>query len=100
MLVSVYCTDTRDSAAPRREKLQAHLRYVETIQDKIKVAGPVTDPEAGRQVASLLVFEVQDLAEADALMRADPYYDAGIWETINLHEFRGVVGDWVGGKQW
>ena len=35
-----------------------------------------------------------------ALMRADPYYDAGIWDEINLFEFRGVVGDWVGGKQW
>ena len=100
MLVSVYCKDAPGSAAPRQDKLAEHLRHIEAIEDSIKVAGPVMGPDGEGPVASLLIFDVGSLDEAAAMLHADPYYQAGVWQEINIQEFKGVVGSWVGGKTW
>ena len=100
MLVSIYCSDADGSADLRQDKLAEHLQHIETVESKIKVAGPVFGPDGKTPVASLLIFEVDDLDEATAIIQADPYFQAGAWREVNIHEFRGVVGSWVGGKIW
>ena len=100
MLVSVYCKDAPGSAAPRQDKLAEHLQHIEEIEDRIRVAGPVTGSGGEGPVASLLIFEVDGLDQATAMLHADPYYRAGVWQEINIQEFKGVVGSWVGGKTW
>ena len=100
MLVSVYCKDVGGSAEPRQSKLSEHLRHVEAIEDKIKVAGPIVGPDGKEPVGSLLILEVDSPDEADEMLKADPYYQAGVWQEINVQEFKGVVGSWVGGKTW
>ena len=99
-MVSVYCKDAQGGAEARQSKLAEHLRHIETIEDKIKVAGPVVGPDGKEPVASLLIFEVDSVGEANELMKADPYYQAGVWQEINIQEYKGVVGSWVGGKTW
>ena len=100
MLVSVYCKDAPGSATPRQDKLAEHLQHIEEIEDRIRVAGPVMGPDGEGPVASLLIFEVDSLDEATAMLHADPYYRAGVWQEISIHEFKGAVGSWVGGKTW
>ena len=100
MLVSIYCKDAPGSAEPRESKLAEHLKHVEAIEDKIKVAGPVMGPDGETALSSLMVVEVGSLDEATEMVHADPYYLAGVWQEINIHEFKGVVGSWVGGKIW
>ena len=100
VLVSVYCKDAEGSAEPRTNKLSAHLRHIEAIEDKIKVAGPVVGSDGEEAVASLLVLEVDNLDQANEMVKADPYYQAGVWREINIQEFKDVVGSWVGGKSW
>ena len=100
MLVSIYCKDAPGGAKARESKLKEHLGHIETIEEKIKVAGPVMGADAEGPVASLLVVEVDSLDEATAMLHADPYYQAGVWQEVNIQEFKGVVGSWVGGKKW
>ena len=100
MLVSVYCKDAPGSAGPRQDKLAEHLKHVESIEDKIMVAGPIMGADGEQAVASLLVVEVDGLDEATEMMHTDPYFEAGVWQEMNIHEFKGVVGSWVGGKIW
>ena len=100
MLVSIYCKDAPGSAGPRQSKMTEHLQHIEEIEGRIKVAGPVMGSEGEGPVASLLIFEVDSLDEATAMLHADPYYRAGVWQEINIQEFKGVVGSWVGGKIW
>jgi len=100
VLVSIYCKDAQGGAEARKSKLEEHLRHIEEIENRIKVAGPVMGPDGNEPVASLLVFEVDSLDEAAAMMHADPYFQAGVWQEINIQEFKGVVGSWVGGKTW
>ena len=100
MLVSVYCKDAPGGAEPRQSKLLEHLAHIEEIEDKIKVAGPVMGADGKGPVASLLIFEVDSLDEATQMIHADPYYQAGVWQEVNIQKFKGVVGSWVGGKTW
>lgn len=100
MLVSIYCKDAPGSVAPRQEKLAEHIKHVESIEDKIMVAGPIMGDDGEQAVASLLVVEVGGLDEATEMMHADPYFEAGVWQEVNIHEYKAVVGSWVGGKAW
>ena len=100
MLVSIYCKDAPGSAAPRQDKLAEHLRHVEAIEDRIKVAGPIMGADGEQSIASLLVVDAGSLDEATGMVHDDPYYQAGVWQEINIQEFKAVVGSWVGGKTW
>jgi uncharacterized protein YciI len=100
MLVSIYCKDVPNSDVPRQSYLNDHLQHIEIIMEKIKVAGPVMDEGSNNVTGSLLVLEVNTLAEAEQLMQRDPYYGAGVWDDVSIQPFLGVAGDWVGGKNW
>ena len=100
MLVSVYCKDARGGAEARQNKLKEHLAHIVTIEDRIKVAGPIVGADGEGPVASLLIFDVESVDEATRMLHDDPYYQAGVWQEVNIQEFKGVVGSWVGGKKW
>ena len=100
MLVSIYCKDAPGSAGPRQDKLAEHIEHVEAIEDRIKVAGPVMGADGEQAVASLLVVDVGSLEEATGMMHDDPYYQTGVWQEVNIQEFKAVVGSWVGGTTW
>ena len=96
-----YCTDYTDGRAmPQRvAHLDAHLRYIESILDRLAVAGPTRDAH-GVVNGSVLIYRVSSAEEARRLIEDDPYSKVPIWETIDIRPFAAVVGDWVGGKRW
>jgi uncharacterized protein len=96
-----YCKDYQDGRATehRLAHLEAHLRYIESILDKLAVAGPLKHAD-GKLAGSTLVYKVGTEAEARALIEGDPYFHAPIWEKVELHAIAPVAGDWIGGKKW
>jgi uncharacterized protein YciI len=100
MLISIYCKDASGSAEVRQSRINEHLHHIELIMDKLKVAGPLMNNENSQVVGSLLIFELDSLAEAQVLIESDPYFEAGIWSEIRVEPFLGVAGEWVGGKSW
>ena len=95
-----YCTDAEGSATLRQVHVGAHLRYVETILDRILVAGPLRDEADGVVGASCLIYDTEDRDEALRLLHDDPYYRAGVWSRVDIHHIKTVAGRWVGGKRW
>jgi uncharacterized protein YciI len=101
----VLCRDFADgrSAKNRLKALPEHLAYIETILEKIAVAGPQRehgDDVTGAITGSLLIYNVDSEAAARGLLEADPYYHADIWETVEISRFQPVAGSWIGGKVW
>jgi uncharacterized protein YciI len=76
-------------AEPRARHRADHLRYVEGRQDLIVYAGPLL--EQGRMVGSLFVFDVADRAALDDYLGGDPYFNPGIFETVDIWESRWMV---------
>ncbi|QLC26086.1 YciI family protein [Parasphingopyxis algicola] len=88
-----------EPARLRKELAPAHFVHIETIMDKIRVAGPVRN-ENGETIGSMLVFNAESEAEARALLDRDPYAGAGLWESVEIHPFLPAAGEWIGGKIW
>lgn len=97
-LFALRCLDGPGSAPLREAALAAHLAHVEAHIGQYAVAGPLKQGE--RTVGSLLVIAARDAAEARARLEADPYFAAGVWNSITCEEFLAVAGDWVGGAAW
>ncbi len=97
MVWLVICRDAPDSAALRRDHLQAHLSYVEKVMNRISVAGPLFANATGTMNGSCFIYRTDDQEEARRLLRNDPYYLAGVYEHVEMRAFRPVAGVWVGG---
>lgn len=98
----VVCTDKpgAETTAARQDVLAVHLEYVETILDRIMVAGPMYADDAETLIGSLYIFNTGDEAEARALLENDPYFKADFWAEIRINPFLGAAGTAVGGKTW
>ncbi len=97
-LYAFYCRDGENGAALREKFLAAHLAHIETAIDKIAVAGPLKQND--ETVGSLLVVKAENETQARETLEADPYFSAGVWQSIKVDQFLGVAGDWVGGAAW
>ena len=97
-LFAINCRDGEGSAELRQKYFAEHLANVEAAIDSIAVAGPLKEGE--QTVGSLFIVKVENKAAARAIVEADPYFAAGVWRAIEVDEFLGVAGDWVGGKTW
>lgn len=93
-----YCRDGEDAPQLRERFLKAHLAHVEANIGDFAVAGPLKQGE--QTVGSLVVIKAASEDEARAKFEGDPYFTAGVWQSITANEFRAVAGDWVGGAAW
>ena len=88
------------AAKMREELMMGHLTHIESILDQVVIAGPMFANDGKTVVGSLLIYKTADKEQALANLKADPYYEAGIWDKISINVFRGALGDAVGGKAY
>ncbi|MFN3512595.1 MAG: YciI family protein [Phenylobacterium sp.] len=88
---ALFCRDKPDSLALRMANREAHLAYVGGFRDRLRLAGPMLD-EAGNMAGSILFFEAESLAEAEAFSLEDPYRKAGLFERVDITAFRPTLG--------
>jgi uncharacterized protein YciI len=81
-----YTTDTSKIAATR----PAHREYLKTLldSDRLVISGPFTDDTGG-----ILVYNATSAEEVEAIIRADPFAQAGVFKSWKLHEWRVVMSN-------
>jgi uncharacterized protein YciI len=97
------CTDDGNQDEVRARHLIEHLRYVESVLDKIVIAGPCmpSDDSDDRQYqGSIMVYQADSEVEAQALFDGDPYVKNGVWKKVRVMPFAPVAGKLIGGKTW
>lgn len=92
MLFAVTCLDKPGHAAVRTDNRAAHLEFLKANAAAVKIAGPFTSDDGTAMVGSLLVVEAEDRAALDALLAADPYAAAGLFESVVVRPWRWVIG--------
>lgn len=102
MNIAFICTDDGDQTETRTTHLIEHLRYVESVLDKVVVAGPCLAPEGeGRQFqGSIMVYKADSEEDARVLFEGDPYVKNNVWSKVRVMPFVPVAGHLVGGKTW
>ena len=96
-LYAIVCTDKSDTKPTRMAGLKEHLAHLDEVFDRVSLACPLLN-EDGSFKGSLVVVSAADKADAEAFIADDPYYKAGIWETVEISRIGVKAGSWVGGK--
>lgn len=91
MFFAALCFDKPDALDLRLATRAEHLAFLEKHVAQVKLGGPFLD-SAQKPVGSLLIIDCVDEAAARALLADDPYATAGLFERVELHPWKHVVG--------
>lgn len=90
MRVALICIDKPASIQIRLDNRSAHLAHIQT-SGVVEMAGPFLDGE-GQMTGSLVVLDVENLQAATDWAAADPYALAGLFASVDIREWKKVVG--------
>lgn len=86
---ALICRDKPGAVETRMVNRDAHLAYAHD-SGAVLFGGPMLDD--GEMRGSLLVIEVSDIEAARAWATADPYAKAGLFESVEITEWKRVIG--------
>ena len=92
-LFAFYCRDGEHAAQIRPRVREEHFAYLAAHAQDYALGGPLE--RDGTPLGSLIIIKAADEASARARFEGDPYYIAGVWQSINLTEFRALTGEWA-----
>ncbi len=90
MRVALICHDKPDHLHIRQANRAAHLDHI-AVSGVVEMAGPFLSPE-GAMTGSLVVLNVDTLAQAQDWAAADPYAKAGLFASVTITEWKKVIG--------
>lgn len=90
MRVALICQDKPGALQTRIDNRAAHLAYIADT-GIVDLAGPLLN-SSGQMNGSMLVLNVEDMAQAQAWADGDPYAKAGLFASVTLQEWKRVIG--------
>ena len=88
MLYALICRDKPGALPVRMENRPAHVAYLS--RGGVIFAGPFIEED--QPVGSLVVIEAENRAKAEAWAAGDPYALAGLFASVEIREWRKVIG--------
>jgi uncharacterized protein YciI len=85
------CEDKPDSLDLRMATRADHLAFIDSIRDRVRIAGPMLSDDGERMLGSLFILEADSIEAARELNAADPYTRAGLFGKVTIRPFRQVV---------
>ena len=84
--------DDAGGAEIRKATRPAHLEWIATLGDKMKLGGPMLAEDGTTPVGSVIFLEAASLEEAKAIYAEDPYRHAKLWRRIEIRPCAVVAG--------
>ncbi|MEH6590170.1 MAG: YciI family protein [Halioglobus sp.] len=98
MYYAIICEDVANSLPLRQAARPAHLERIQQLVDKgqLLAAGPhpaedTEDPGAAGFTGSLIIAEFNSLEDARTWADADPYVDAGVFQSVIVKPYKLVL---------
>lgn len=98
MLYAIISQDVEDSLPLRKTARSAHLARLEVLKNegRLVLAGPhpaldCEDPGEAGFTGSLIVAEFDSLEDAQQWADADPYIEAGVYQSVQVKPFKQVL---------
>jgi uncharacterized protein len=89
-LFVLICIDKPGLRELRAANRQAHLDYADST-GAVFLGGPFLDAD-GNMTGSLIILDLPDMAAAEAWAAADPYAQAGLFESVTIRAWKKVRG--------
>ena len=87
MLYALIGYDKPNGLAHRMEHRPDHLAHLDSLGDKLVLAGPFLD-DKGDMNGSFMVIEADSQAEAEALYAKDPFVARGVFASIEIRPYK------------
>lgn len=91
MAFHIYCLDDPGKQGLRLKTRPEHLKYMIGHKDNILFGGPIKAEEGGPTVGSAFALDFETRAEVDRFLANEPYYLAGLFETVMVREIAVMV---------
>ena len=89
MLIALIARDKNGALEIRKANRAEHLAYIEAT-GVVAQAGPLIVD--GDMAGSLVILDVADMAAAEDWAANDPYAKAGLFDKVELIEWKKVIG--------
>ena len=90
MRVALVCKDKPGALQIRLDNRPAHLDHIRA-SGVVEMAGPFLS-ETGDMCGSLVILEVETLTQAQDWAANDPYAKAGLFDSVQITEWKKVIG--------
>lgn len=87
MLYAIVAYDKPNGLAHRMEVRPDHLAHLDTLGDKLVLAGPFLDAK-GDMNGSFMVIEAESQADAEAVFARDPFVSRGVFGQIEIRPWK------------
>lgn len=98
MLYMIYSVDVENSLPLRAKARPAHIERLEALKNegRLIMAGPLpaidaNDPGEAGFTGSLIVAEFESLEAAKNWADADPYIEAGVYDSVTVKPYKKVL---------
>lgn len=98
MLYVIFSQDVENSLPLRAQARSAHIERLQALkeQGRLILAGPcpaidAEDPGEAGFTGSMIVAEFASLEDAQAWADADPYIEAGVYESVIVKPYKKVL---------
>ncbi|GHG83170.1 YciI family protein [Pseudodonghicola xiamenensis] len=88
MLIALIARDKAGALQIRKDNRTEHLAYLDAT-GVVSQAGPLIVD--GDMIGSLVILDVADMAAAEDWAANDPYAKAGLFDSVELIEWKKVV---------
>lgn len=90
MLVALIAKDKPGALQTRLDNRAAHVEHLKA-DGLVAQAGPLLDGN-GEMCGSLVIFDVENVAQVEAWAAIDPYAMAGLFESVEIIPWNRVLG--------
>src|SRR3954451_21640171 len=93
-MYAIICFDRPDSTRLRDTHRAAHVQCLNANSARIVFGGPLKGSAAGPRTGALIVVNCSTLNEPEILIDLDPFYLAGVSESVPIRAFEQVSSHW------
>jgi len=94
MLYALIGEDTQDPQK-RLDARPDHLKHLDSLGDKLVLAGPFLTPEGG-MAGSFMVIEADSLEDAEAIYAQDPFMQRGVFASVSIKPWKLTINKTAG----
>ncbi|NVK18558.1 MAG: YciI family protein [Methylocystaceae bacterium] len=91
MLYVINCVDKPDHLQVRLDNRPAHVEYLKSYGEKLFAAGPTLSEEDDQMNGSVVILDLESLAQAQDFCDNDPYAKAGLFESVSISKWKKVL---------
>lgn len=83
----VHCLDREGALPLRLANYAEHRAYLASGPVRTVVSGPLVADDGETMIGSLFILEADSREAVVAFNAADPFSQAGVWNTVHVHAF-------------